>query len=300
MSTEHYDNSVAGFYELDRGLIAVWGGEAVRFLDGLISNNVKKLEDGAQMLAAFPNVQSRLLAMAGIRRQGDKYLIETEAATREKVFQYLHRFTFAGDFFVEDLSAGYEFFEIFGPAPDAELSFSMRGATGVFVASDVGDFFRGKLVDRGVVQISDETYEVLRVECGIPKFGVDIDENTIVPEIGIDEMISYNKGCYIGQEIIARIHFRGHVAKKLTGLVFGEGKDNQTPAKDLPGIELTNADGNNAGKITSAVFSAKLGQNIALAYVRYDFLGEGTQLFAGKTPVTVKPLPFVTAMPAAS
>ena len=68
------------------------------------------------------------------------------------------------------------------------------------------------------VAIDDETYETLRIESGIPKYGVDMDETTIVPELGLDGLISYNKGCYIGQEIIARIHFRGHVAKRLTGL----------------------------------------------------------------------------------
>jgi len=94
----------AGFYEHNRGLIAVWGKEAVQFLDGLISNDMKTLEDGGQMLAAFPNAQGRLLAAVRVTRQGERFLFETEDATREKVFQNLFRFTFAGDFFVEDLS----------------------------------------------------------------------------------------------------------------------------------------------------------------------------------------------------
>src|SRR5580765_4831243 len=108
----------AGFYEQPRGLIAVWGKEAVQFLDGLITNDMKTLEDGGQMLAAFPNAQGRLLAVVHVMRQGDRYLFETEDATREKVFQNLFRFTFAGDFFVEDLSEGHTYFEIFGPKED--------------------------------------------------------------------------------------------------------------------------------------------------------------------------------------
>ena len=76
-----------GFYEQKRGLIAVWGKEAVQFLDGLISNDMKTLEDGAEMLAAFPNAQGRLLAVVRVLRQGEKFLFETEEATREKVFQ---------------------------------------------------------------------------------------------------------------------------------------------------------------------------------------------------------------------
>src|SRR6478672_1307669 len=103
----------AGFYEEKRGLIAVWGKEAVQFLDGMITNDMKTLEDGAEMLAAFPNAQGRLLALVRVQRQGEKFLFETEEATREKVFQNLFRFTFAGDFFVEDISENFRYFEIF-------------------------------------------------------------------------------------------------------------------------------------------------------------------------------------------
>src|SRR5215203_1374072 len=101
-----------GFYQQKRGLIKVSGKEAVQFLNGLITNDVAKIEDGAQMSAAFPNIQGRLLALVRIQRRADKFLFETEEATREKVFQNLFRFTFAGDFFVEDLSENYDYFEV--------------------------------------------------------------------------------------------------------------------------------------------------------------------------------------------
>jgi aminomethyltransferase len=124
-----------------------------------------------------------------------------------------------------------------------------------------------------------------------------MDETTIVPELGIEGLISYNKGCYIGQEIIARIHFRGHVAKSLTGLVFSspnyEGGVAAGRGGSLVGTELAAADGKNAGRITSPTYSPKLGRSIALAYVRYDYLAEGTELLAGEQPVMVKPLPFI-------
>src|SRR5206468_6819165 len=88
------------------------------------------------------------------------------------------------------------------------------------VPNEHADEFRAFLIDEnGCVVISDELYETLRIEAGIPKYGADMDDTTIVPELGLDGLISYNKGCYIGQEIIARIHFRGHVAKQLTGVV---------------------------------------------------------------------------------
>src|SRR4051794_31999410 len=103
-----------GFRETDRGLVAVWGKEAVQFLNGMITNDVAKLEDGTEMLAAFPNAQGRLLAIVRVRRDAERFLFETEEATREKVFNNLFRFTFAGDFFVEDLSRQYRFFQLFG------------------------------------------------------------------------------------------------------------------------------------------------------------------------------------------
>src|SRR5678815_4582969 len=91
----HIRSGGAGFYTQKRGLVAVWGMEAVPFLDGMITNDMKTLADGAQMLAAFPNAQGRLLAVVRVLRRGDRFLIETEEATREKVYQNLFRFTFA-------------------------------------------------------------------------------------------------------------------------------------------------------------------------------------------------------------
>ncbi|MEQ1764494.1 MAG: glycine cleavage T C-terminal barrel domain-containing protein [Pyrinomonadaceae bacterium] len=285
----HIRSGGSGFYEQKRGLIAVWGKEAVPFLDGMISNDMKTLEDGQQMLAAFPNAQGRLLAVVRVLRQGERYLIETEEATREKVFNNLFRFTYAGDFFVEDLSDKYRYFEIFGtqaepPASAGGLMFTTgRSRTVVIPLTDESDF--------PGMRIDDELYETLRIESGIPKYGVDMDETTIVPELGLDGLISYNKGCYIGQEIIARIHFRGHVAKRLTGLVLSE------PPASAGGqpadMELLSADSKPAGRITSLTHSPKLNKTIALAYVRYDYLAEGTELMAGEVSATVKDLPFL-------
>lgn len=286
-------NGGSGFFTEARGLIEVWGKEAVQFLDGLISNNVKALEDGEELLAAFPNAQGRLLAVVRVLRRGDRFLFETEEATREKVFQNLFRFTFAGDFFVEELSGELRYFEIFGELPfeppvDA-ISFHSAAGTGIFVPVAAAEEFPNELAAAGAVAVTEEIYDVLRIESGIPRYGVDMDETTIVPELGLNGLISYNKGCYIGQEIIARIHFRGHVAKRLTGLV----ADDSTGAEPLArGIDLS-SNGKNAGKITSSAYSPALKKVIGLAYVRYDFLAPGTVLNAGASEVTVKELPLL-------
>jgi aminomethyltransferase len=288
-----------GFYDQQRGLIAVWGDEAVQFLDGLITNNVKTLGDGEQMLAAFPNAQGRLLAVVRELRQGDRFLFETEEATREKLFQNLFRFTSAGEFFIEDLSGKYRYFELVKTSPESEISdlkseisngeglisFDSPMGRSTFVDVDAADEFRTQVIESGVVELSDEQFETVRIEKGVPKYGIDMDETTVVPELGIDGLISYNKGCYIGQEIIARIHFRGHVAKQLSGLLLD--------APGEAGTELFAAEGKSAGRLTSVTFSPRLDQHIALGYVRYEHLAEGTELSAGDAKAVVTKLPFI-------
>jgi folate-binding protein YgfZ len=295
---------VTGYYEQKRGLIAVHGKEAVQFLNGLITNDVAKLEDGGQMIAAFPNAQGRLLAVVRVMRRGEKLLFETEETTREKVYNNLFRFTFAGDFFVEDLSAKYRYFELFDEHHDLQqlppltraddfYAFGTAGREAYFIPVSWAESFRQEALVSSYREISADAYEALRIERGIPKYGVDMDETTIVPELGIDGLISYNKGCYIGQEIIARIHFRGHVAKRMTGLV-SEPPVAEKDATSIPAnTELTTPDGKNAGRITSSTFSSRFGNQIALGYVRFDFLAEGTELKAGEQVVMVKTLPFL-------
>ena len=294
---ENYDRiraGGAGFIELPRGLIAVWGKEAVQFLDGMITNDVKTLSDGAEMLAAFPNAQGRLLALARVLRQDDRLLLETEDATREKLYNNLFRFTYAGDFFVEDLSERYRYFESFGETPLLSgglggVTFRSHGIPGCFIPAGAEDeFTSGDL--REAVSVASDLYETLRIESGLPKYGVDMDENTIVPELGLERMISYTRGCYIGQEIIARIHFRGHVAKRLTGLMSGPGA---AAASFVPGADLVSPEGKNAGRLTSVTYSPKLDKAVALGFVRYEFLAEGTELKSGNVAAAVHNLPFV-------
>lgn len=280
----------AGFYEQKRGLIHVWGREAVQFLNGLVTNDVAKLEDGNSMYAAFPNAQGRLLAVVRVMRKGENFLFETEEATREKVYNNLFRFTFAGDFFAEDLSEKYLYFSVQNAKLKTQnneiIEFQTAFGADYFVPVEAVENFKKEL--KTAVEISDDLYEILRIENGVPLYGKDMDDATIVPELGLDGLISYNKGCYIGQEIIARIYFRGHVAKELRGLVF----EDET-AEVKPQDELKTVDGKSAGKITSVTFSPKIGKKIALGFVRYDYLADGTELKVGELAARVKNLPFL-------
>ena len=302
-----------GFREEKRGLIEVSGKEAVQFLNGLITNDVARLESYRWMAAAFPNAQGRLLAFVRVMRFDERFLFETDAATHAKVFQNLFRFTFAGDFFVRDRSEEFSYLEVFGreisnfkfeiPSENSVVGVSFDGESGfvtralrgdgidVFLPKASKENFVNELKEPSAVEISDELYEVLRIENGLPLYGVDMDETTVVLETGLDAAVSFKKGCYIGQEIIARIHFRGHVAKKLTGLIFEE--ENAAVNR---GDEIKSPEGKNAGRITSVTFSPKLEKTVALAYVRYDYLAAGTELKVNDAAARVKDLPFVGQM----
>lgn len=287
-------NGIGILEGLSHGLIEVSGGEAVQFLNGLITNDVSKLEDQTWMPAAFPNAQGRLLAMVRVLRRGDKFLFVTDAETYEKILQNLSRFTFAGDFKVEDLTQSFQLLRIRGndlsklglPIPQGnqivEIEFQgeniilidayRENGFDALIQAQAADNFLTHLESLNAVRINTEVAEILRIENGVPKYGVDMDETTVVLETGIDEAVSFNKGCYIGQEIIARIHFRGHVAKRLSGLILEEN------VEIAPNDEIKSPEGKNAGRITSTAFSPELNKRIALGYVRYEFLAPDTEL----------------------
>jgi folate-binding protein YgfZ len=118
-----------------------------------------------------------------------------------------------------------------------------------------------------------QALETARIEAAIPRFGADMDDTNLVPETGIESRaISYSKGCYIGQEIIARIRTYGQVAKKLCGMILDD-----TASLPIKGTRLTK-DGAEVGYITSAVASPKFGKNIALGYVRKEANQIGSEL----------------------
>jgi folate-binding protein YgfZ len=315
----------AGVFDLSsRWRVRVSGAEAVQFLNGLITNDVKALAEGTWMLAAFPSVQGRLLAFARVLRQGDGFLFDTEAVTGERVFKTLERFTLAGDFRVVDLTSELSMLSVQGAQ-----SAAMTGAT---LGTDAANVERGRihttvwneqpvsvirathtgedgfdlfvesihaaalfeaLVSNGARPIGFSALETLRIEAGQARHGVDMDDTNVVLETGLDDAVSYTKGCYVGQEIIARIRWRGHVAKRLAGLSF---EDEWAVAR---GAKISTLEGKEIGRVTSSAFSPRLKKAVALAYVKYDYLAHGTEVrvAAGDKDTraaTVSDLPFVS------
>ena len=118
-----------------------------------------------------------------------------------------------------------------------------------------------------------------------------MDDTTVVTETNLDEAVSYTKGCYIGQEIIARIKYRGHVAKKLRGLVFERHSGRSSVTSGQATINST--DGKDIGRITSTAFSPHLGCRIALGLVKYEYIATGTKVSVESLPARVVDLPFI-------
>jgi glycine cleavage system T protein len=312
----------AGLIDLSsRGRIEVSGSEAVQFLNGLITNDVKALETGAWMRAAFPNVQGRLISEARILRLTDnRFLFDTEAATHGRVLKTLERFTLAGDFHVTDLTSEMALVSVQGTraAEIIEATFGKIAAQAergrvhteqwnnqslhvirathtaedgfdLFVSASVAVSLWDALTASGALPVGFDALNILRIEAGVPHYGVDMDETNVVLEVVADEAVSFTKGCYIGQEIIARIHWRGHVAKKLTGLSL----DEQGEIKS--GDKIRTMDGKELGRITSVTFSPRLNRLVALGYVKYDYLAPETMVcvHSGETELTAR----VVALP---
>jgi len=311
----------AGLIDLSstRGRIRVSGSEAVMFLNGLITNDMKTLVAHRWMAAAFPTVQGRLIGAVRVIRAADPlFLIDTDAASHEGVLKTISRFTMAGDFYVTDVTAQTSMFSVQGRQAAAVSEKVLRAGLydlprnyvveivwqnsyvtilratqtsedgfDIVVDADKAAELRHALEQAGAQPVGEETGEILRVEAGIPRFGRDMDETTVVTETNLDDAVSYTKGCYVGQEIIVRIKHRGHVAKKLTGLKL------ETDRPIDPGTIIKSTDNQEIGKVTSAVVSPKLGSTIALGYVRYEYLAAGTSVVIDNMAATITELPFV-------
>jgi folate-binding protein YgfZ len=295
----------AGLLDLSlRGRILVSGSDATMFLNGLITNDVKALAVNSSMPAAFANVQGRLIAAVRVIRREDGFLIDTEAATHQAVFQLVSRFVLAGNFRVHDVTKETALLSIQGPraveivgATLGESAATLehgRASTAQFESNDVTVIsathtaeegfdlvvdetavatLREALIRAGAQTVGEEVFEVLRIEAGIPRYGIDMDQTTVISETNLDDAISFTKGCYVGQEIIIRIKHRGHVAKKLTG-VFLEG-----PWAVADNAEIISDDHEEVGYITSYTYSPRLDRPIALAYLKYGHLEEGKRVW---------------------
>jgi aminomethyltransferase len=287
------------------GKLQVSGKNSVQFLNGLVSNDVKSLQAGEGILAAFPTVQGKLLALCRIYNLATHLLLELDEINREKIFKNLSRFVPAGEFFVADVSDHLALYSLQGPQSRELIeavseqpikserqhsiierqiahanvfiaAHSRCGETGydLFAPAEFAQKVREAILaagkDFGAREAGMEAFEIARIEAGVPREGVDAGENYIILESELAPAVSYTKGCYIGQEVIARIHWRGQPAKRLRRLLI------DAERLPPPGTEIHADDGKKAGEITSSTRSFALDRFVALGYVHRYYLEPGT------------------------
>ena len=315
----------AGLIDLSYlGVLKVSGQEATQFLNGLVTNDVKTLAEHQGVRAAFLTGHGKARGLCHVLRRQDDFLIINDPQTHEKIFKYIFPFSYAGDFRVEDVSDQFRTLSVQGPKATAvlkEISFepvpalaeyawaeTMIGGHHVIVlrtshtgesgfdilvpdsgVQDIWDFMLLKGAFHGLAPVGLDALNPLRIEAGIPTYGVDADETNMMLEIGLTDAVSFTKGCYTGQEAVAMATYRGHISKKLSGLLI-EGE--RVPAVG----SKVSKDGKDIGYVTSAITSPVLGRIIALAYIKYGYFEAGNDVQvvddAGALPARVTELPF--------
>ena len=294
--------------ELDRAVFKLTGADRVRYLNGQVSNDVRKLTPAGSMHACVMTAKGKMCADIFIAAGEDHLLVDADPSLRESLAARLERYIISDDVTLEDVTG--EFFLVHfiaspGSTPRIDtLPFSKRKSRRY--GRDGWDFFLtaeehstpgwGEFA-AGFPILDAEMLETLRIEAGIPRWGAELGEEILPSEAGLDKTsIDYHKGCYIGQEVVSRLKSVGHVNKQLHGFI-------STGEKPLQaGMELFTLDApdRKIGWLTSSTYSFALEKPIALGYLKRGTVAEtlnarpandaGTE---NACPVLVKELPFI-------
>jgi folate-binding protein YgfZ len=261
--------------------VAITGADRHAFLHNFCTNDIKRLAPGNTCEAFVTNVKGRVIGHALINCREDELVVVGEPDQATRLLEHLDRYIIREDVQLRDETAarGYLLFDAEFNAQRFELAahvtdwYATKGRSLQLIevpASDVRPL-KERLAGSGFV-ICDEAFEIVRIEAGVPLFGVDFDDRNFPQEVGRnDEAISFTKGCYLGQETVARIDALGHVNQQIAGVRF---RGEAVPEK---GSELTHL-GKTIGHVTSAAFSPKLQAPLALAMVRREHRPIGTRL----------------------
>jgi folate-binding protein YgfZ len=314
----------------DHGQVEVSGPDAASFLHNLSTNDVKGLAPQTGCEAFLPTGQAKIVAYVLIERlsaaqRGEIFFIDAGPGMGEKVVKHLDRHLISEQVELLDRSQEIAELHLAGPQSRQILSdvllsvpvdlrplmstqligvanlmcrvrrYDRLGLPGydLLVAREQSAALRQNLLSAGAGQAGPETYRTLRIEAGTPVYGLDIDETNLPQEVArIDRTVSFTKGCYIGQETVARIRTYGHVNRSLVGLT-------QIESGSLERGQKLFREGQEVGQITSAAQSPRVAAAIALAYVRRGSQEPGTKLevqaAGGPATVEVVALPFVAS-----
>ena len=313
------------FNRSKRGKVRAEGADCLRFLHGMVTNTVESLADNEGNYAAVTSARGQTLLDIWVHRlqdciYQDCIYMETEPGLVTKLIETLDRYLIADDVALSDESDTWAILGVQGPTSveligrvvgrvptdlpehhtvvrafdDIPIWVTTRSYTGepgcdLRIAQDRADSLRRALVTAGGTPIGWQVGEILRVEAGIPRYGAEIDESVVPLEAGLNRAVNFDKGCYIGQEVIAKMHFRGRPRRYLTGLLLS----GNTP---VSGNIIVND--KTVGRITTCVKSPCLNRVIALAIIRRGYheagqrvlLDDGSEAEVVNLPFTVNRL----------
>jgi folate-binding protein YgfZ len=295
-------NSAALIDRSAQGTIALTGGDRSTFLHALLTNDVANLAKGRGVYAAYLTPQGRMISDMRVIETGSRMLLDVQRDIASPLAERFNKLVFSEDLQAKDVTGDLTPIGMHGPSAarmiqratgisvvalaeqyDNVTSESLTivrddafGVPGydVYVPEGDADVMRARLVDAGAVESSEETAETLRIEAARPRFGIDMNTDTIPLEAGLENRaVSFTKGCYVGQEVIIRVMHRGHgrVARRLVSMVVPDGAVPPRGSKIHAGDRVV-------GEITSATASPKLGGPLALGYVQRDHAAPGTEL----------------------
>lgn len=287
--------------------LRITGADAPRFLNGQITNDLRKATATSAIQASVLNAKGKLSAHVFISADGGAFLWDADAELREELPARLDRYIIADVVRIEDVTEQFSIFHVTGAAaPTVPMSARIIAANRFGCSG--WDFWLDRAEHEQIRQelaaslafCDEDCAEVFRIEHGIPRWGRELTNEIIPVEANLEPTsIDYSKGCYIGQEVISRMKMSGQTNKRLCGLMSVAGAPLQA------GMRLT-ADtdaGKDAGWVTSATRSSRLKKELALGYVKRGFNSSGTRLQAvhpmeqgGQTTgilVEVVPIPFI-------
>jgi tRNA-modifying protein YgfZ len=291
----------------ERGKLALTGPDGQVFLQGQVTNDVEALEPGTGCYAAFLTHKGKMLGDLRILHLGDELLLDTERVALQELFNMIRRYKLGSDVELHKRTLQLGLLSLIGPqarrvaGADAlghrehdNAAHEIAGHPVTLVATDGGvdvlcraedtEAVREALTAAGAEPVPEEAAEAHRIERGRPRYGADIDEGTIPQEAGLNERaVSFTKGCYVGQETVARLFYRGKPNRHLRGL--------RLSAPAAPGETLTLGE-KQVGHLGTTALSPANGP-IGLALVRREAApGDTLRVGDGDTTAEVVELPF--------
>jgi folate-binding protein YgfZ len=256
------------------GHIAVTGADRLRFLQGLTTINVTALPVGGHAWGAILSPKGRVLSVVEATVEAERVLLHCEPALVDKTLELLAKYAVMDE--VESAAVELAAHKVWSSPAEAWT------APMVLAAAETGS----DALPVAVARAGDDAWEIARVEAGILRYGVDVDEDAFPFETPLAAFLDYNKGCYVGQEPVFRVHAQGQGARVLRGLRFAD-----AGGAVERGTAVHHAERDKAGTVTSSVVSPQLGP-IALAYLHRTVWAPGGNVEVAGRRATVSELPF--------